>query len=462
MKKKLNRLFGLTMAAVLAAALAGCASGEGGGSRPSLQQGQEDGTDQASGTGQEAAADQSGNTENTGEEITLRVCWWGSQSRHDLTQQALDLYMKMHPNVKLEAEFTDWSGYWDKLATQAAGGGLPDIIQMDYSYLSQYAASKQLADLNDYLADGTIDRSQISDSIIESGTVDGGCYAVSLGSTAPMVLYDKETADAAGVTIPVHPTIEEYYDICQQIYDKTGIPSYYESGMTMIQYNARAMGKEIFSELMAGEAGAAQKHFEWVERLATAEFCIPADILSEKNPQVVDSMPINDLSTWNVFSFSNAFPSIYNACGGDRELGAFMYPVMSDNTAEPMYLKPAMFFSVTENSQYKEEAAKFVDWFVNSEECNEILKGERGVPANSQIAEMVKGLVNDTDKLAYDYVAEVNKVATAVDPPNPAGYSEVEAALTALVEDIRYGNKTGAEAAQEFVPNAQSILEAAK
>ena len=75
---------------------------------------------------------------------------------------------------------------------------------------------------------------------------------------------------------------------------------------------------------------------------------------------------------------------------------------------------------------------------------------------------MVKGLVSDTEKIAYDYVAEVNKIATPVDPPNPAGYSEVETKLMALVEDIRYGNKTGEEAAAEFIPEAQSILKEAE
>ena len=452
MKKK---WIALVMASVMVMTFAGCgSSGKGAGEENAVQS-----------TGQlppEEKEESESPDDEPAEEITLRVSWWGSQSRHDLTQQALELYMKNNPHVKIEAEFTDWSGYWDKLATQAAGGELPDIIQMDYSYLSQYASSKQLADLNGYLESGVIERAEISDSSIESGTVDGSCYAISLGSTAPMVLYDKATVEAAGVEIPLHPTMQEYYDICQEIYDKTKIPAYYESGMTTIQYNARAMGRNIFTDLADGKDEAAKKHFEWVEKFATAPFCIPADILSEKNPQVVDSMPINDLSTWNVFSFSNAFLSIYNACGGERELGAFMYPMDEEAGEEPMYLKPAMFFTITENSQYKDEAATFINWFVNSEEANEILKGERGVPANSKVAEKVKGLVSDTEKIAYDYVAEVNKIATPVDAPNPAGYSEVEAKLTALVEDIRYGNKTGEEAVAEFVPEASNILKEAE
>ena len=151
----------LLMAAVMAMSFTGCGTG--------TQEGK--GGENAASSAEPASPGEGEAEVSNGEsseEITLRVSWWGSQSRHDLTQQALELYMKDNPNVKVEAEFTDWSGYWDKLATQAAGGELPDVIQMDYSYLSQYASSKQLADLNGYLESGVIERSDISDSIIES------------------------------------------------------------------------------------------------------------------------------------------------------------------------------------------------------------------------------------------------------------------------------------------------------
>ena len=60
------------------------------------------------------------------EDITLRVAWWGNQVRNEGTTAMLDAYMEEHPNVKIEAEFADWSGYWDKLATQAASNNMPD------------------------------------------------------------------------------------------------------------------------------------------------------------------------------------------------------------------------------------------------------------------------------------------------------------------------------------------------
>lgn len=52
------------------------------------------------------------------EPVTLRVTWWGSQTRHDLTMAAIQKFEEKYSNIKVEPEFTSWDGYWSKLATR--------------------------------------------------------------------------------------------------------------------------------------------------------------------------------------------------------------------------------------------------------------------------------------------------------------------------------------------------------
>ncbi|MFL6561096.1 MAG: ABC transporter substrate-binding protein, partial [Bacillus sp. (in: firmicutes)] len=78
------------------------------------------------------------------EPVTLRIAWWGSQPRHDYTLEIIKMYEEKNPNVKIEAEYAAWDDYWKKLAPQAAANELPDIIQMDLSYFSQYAQNNQI------------------------------------------------------------------------------------------------------------------------------------------------------------------------------------------------------------------------------------------------------------------------------------------------------------------------------
>ena len=159
-----RRFLATALAALLAAAsLAGCGS-------------KSQGTDTQT-TGASSAAETGSTGSDTqaasGDKITLNLTWWGNQTRNDVTKKAADLYMSQNPNVDIKVEFTDWSGYWDKLSAMAAGGNMPDIIQMDYSYLNQYQKSGQLADLSEFISNGIIDTSKIPESIIESGSIDG-------------------------------------------------------------------------------------------------------------------------------------------------------------------------------------------------------------------------------------------------------------------------------------------------
>ena len=414
------------------------------------------GSSDASGTGSAATGDNSAAQAASGDKVTLSLCWWGNQTRNDVTKKAVDLYMEQNPNVEIKVEFTDWSGYWDKLSAMAAGGNLPDIIQMDYSYLQQYQQSGQLADLSQFIDSGVIDTSKIADSVIDSGSIDGTCYALSLGSNAPMMVYDKEIVEQAGVELPEQLTIEELYDIGQTIYEKTGVKTYYDGGINMMQIIARTQGSHLFDELAAGTKTASETHFANVDKFNKAESAISSDLLAEKNPDVVETKPIIDGTTWNDFSYSNQYISIANTAG--RDLGITMYPTTSDATTQPMFLKPNQFFSIAETSQNKEEAAKFLDWFTNSIECNNILMAERGIPVNSDVAEAIKPNVDENSQKVFDYIAEVSKIATPIDDPDPSGKGEIEAQAKTIVENLRYGDTDVAGAAEEFVTTSQKIL----
>ena len=48
-----------------------------------------------------------GKAEEDGDEIVeLTFAWWGSQIRHDRTQQEIDLFEEQNPNIKIRGEFS--------------------------------------------------------------------------------------------------------------------------------------------------------------------------------------------------------------------------------------------------------------------------------------------------------------------------------------------------------------------
>ncbi len=389
--------------------------------------------------------------------ITLNLYWWGNQIRNDVTQKAVELYMEQNPNIVIRTEFADWSGYWDRLSATAAGGNMPDIVQMDYSYLNQYQQNGLLADLTPFIEDGTIDVTNVPESIIASGSVDGRCYALSLGSNAPVMVYDPAITEAAGVTIPDQLTFDQLYEIGETIYEKTGVRTYFDGGINMMQILARSYGSHIFDELAAGDETTMLKHWTNVKRFNDSEASISPDLLSEKNPDIVETKPIVDGTTWNDFSYSNQFIAIVNAAG--RPLAMSMYPMPDDAVEQPMFLKPSQFFSIAETSAHKEEAAKFLDWFTNSVECNEILMAERGIPISTAVAEAIMPLVDENTQAIFEYIDAVGAIATPIDAPDPAGKGEIEAIGKTTAEDVRYNTYTPEEATADYVSRAHSILQ---
>ncbi len=399
-------------------------------------------------------ANDSKNTEDG--KVTISVYWWGNQVRNDLTQKAINLYMEEHPDIIINAEFADWSGYWDRLSATAAGGNMPDIVQMDYAYLESYVSNGLLTNLSPYIESGAIDTSDIPDSVLASGIVDDSVYGISLGNSAIMMGYDKDITDKAGVEIPLEVTLDELYAIGEEIYEKTGVATYFDGGINMLKMIARNSGSYMFDELAAGDDTSARRFFEEVQRFQDAPFAISPDILVEKNADIVELKPILDGTSWNDFCAVNQYVAVCNAAG--KDLGMLMYPKTDDSVAEAMYLQPSQYFTIAETSEHKEEAAAFVDWFINSEEANLILMGERGTPANTEVAAVLAENVDERTKAVFDFMDKVSEIAVPLDPPDPQGRGEIEAILKSTVEDMRAGALTPEEATEEFVARAQQIL----
>ena len=107
---KNKRIMSAAMAVLMAGSLAAC-----GGSASST-------ADSTAAESTSTAASTEATAESTDEPVTIRITWWGGQTRHDLTQQVLDLYTSEHPNVTFEAVPSGWDGYFEKLATDTATG----------------------------------------------------------------------------------------------------------------------------------------------------------------------------------------------------------------------------------------------------------------------------------------------------------------------------------------------------
>ncbi len=146
MRKRMKKIAALLLTGVMVAGLTACGGGDA--------------------KEEKAAKSSDGKT-------TIKITWWGGDTRHEYTQKLLDAYTAENPDVEFEATPAGWEGYFDKLSTQAASGSMPDIIQMDYLYIATYAKNNSLADLSEFVEDGTLDMSNVEESTLKTGEIDG-------------------------------------------------------------------------------------------------------------------------------------------------------------------------------------------------------------------------------------------------------------------------------------------------
>jgi multiple sugar transport system substrate-binding protein len=128
---------------------------------------------------------------------TLRVYWWGATDREKRTNATNALYMQRNSDIRIVGETVGWGDYWTRLATQAAGHNMADMIQMDHGYIYEYSRRHALLLLDPFVGK-ELDLSAFSEDSIAGGKVDGKIYGVSLGLNSTSLIYDRQSFEKLG------------------------------------------------------------------------------------------------------------------------------------------------------------------------------------------------------------------------------------------------------------------------
>ncbi|SFF31606.1 multiple sugar transport system substrate-binding protein [Paenibacillus algorifonticola] len=396
------------------------------------------------------------------EPITLRLAWWGSEFRNNATIQVIHRYEEQNPHINIEFEYSAFNEYWRKLAPYAAGNALPDIIQMDISYLSQYGTLDLLEDLEPYIQSGVIDASSISENNLSGGKLGDKLYGMNLGVNALFAYYDPEVFQASGMEPPAAAwTWDDFDQMGEQLKGKGFYLGTVLTPEQFFAYYLRQNGSSLFakdgSRLGYEDDQLFIDYFSRMQRLAKDKLIFSPDIwTSDINES--DRDPFYRGEALLGWGYSNQFISIVKSYG--KQLA--IVPLPGPDSKQGLFLKPGMFFSITKNSKNKEEAAKFISFFVNDLEANKLLKGERGVPISSKLKEQLKPFVEPELAQVFEYLDWVEKNSSPMDPPDPVGTAEVTTVLRELNDLLLFGKITPEEAAAEFRVKADGILASSK
>lgn len=389
------------------------------------------------------------------EPVTLRIAWWGGDTRHSYTQQVIDMYEAKYPNVTIEPEYASFDDYWKKLAPQAAANRLPDIVQMDISYINQYGSNGQLEDLKPYL-NSQIQVGDVNENVLSTGVINEKQYGIPLGVNVLGFQYDPELLKKAGVdSIPENWTWDQYKEIAAKA-KSAGL--YIDGSMAadvFFNYYLRTKGLALYNNdgsALGYEDDALFTDFFGMLSGLIKDGAVPTQDKLSQNKGVIEESDIVKGTGIGVWQWSNQYVALQIAVNRPMALAQMPGPDMEKG----LYMQPSMYWSVTSNSKVKEEAAKFVDFWINDPEANNLIKGERGVPISSKIKESVSSQLTDSGKQVFKFVADMEPTTSPMSPP--VGSPEVVALLTDLAEQMNFGKIDPAAAGAQFRKEANAIL----
>lgn len=407
------------------------------------------------------AAGGSGGSGGEDGSASLRLAWWGNPTRDENTQNVVDAYEEVEPDVSISLEPGEWSGYWDKLATQTAGGDFPDIVQMDEKYLAEYGERGALLDL----ADAGLDTSDFAPGSVETGELpDVGLAAITAGLNALAFLINPVVFEEAGVDIPDDTTWtwDDLIDTAVKITENTPDGTY---GMTqmgsvqgLFQVYVRQAGQDQYKDGEAGfDAETAAEWFEWAKKIQDTEAGPSASVSVEDSAQAMDQ----SLFATGKIGMTVAWSNQVVAHDGLVPEGVVVLrpPSMTGSAADAqLWYKASMYWSISARTPNPEAAVAFVDYLVNSPDAGKILSVERGVPGNLTVREAIVPDLDEPNMKAIDFLESVEDELGEAPEITPQGGGQFEDILTRACEDMLFGQTTTEEAGQRVLDDLASAL----
>ena len=402
------------------------------------------------------------------EPITIRIAWWGDTKRHDRYNTMMDAFQTMYPWITVEREYGTWNDYWDKLATQVAGGNAPDVMGMHQQYAADYINRNATLPLNDYIESGVIDTSKMSEAVLDGCTVDGKIVMLPMGITVTTFLVNKTMCDELGVALPAYGDMWTWSDMQNVSRDfrakakEAGKDLYFmmdRFAINEFMNYARGNGRDLYTE--DGKLGFTVEDVqEWYAYFndLRKEDCLPsADYVSEQSTKTLEQGAFANYEIAAIMVPVNQL-YLYVAQMPDTELLCAMMPTGNDGTKDA-YLEGAHWaIASTSDKAHQDAAALLIDFLENKEENWKTMLMDQGVPANQDMAAYISTLVSDVDALAIDFVNRTTEVVPGGFAYPPAGATEIKALFQEYQEYTMFGYSSVEEAAAAFYQGALDIL----
>lgn len=390
---------------------------------------------------------------------TMQLSFWGPASRNKLTQNAIKAFHQEHSNITVHSWYADFSVYFNQLNTQIASGSIPDLIQMDMSYVAQYVNEHELLDLTSFVNDKTIDLSDFDQGMLKNSEDNGVLYGISLGGNYECMVYDTTLVQQAGAgTPPTSWTWDEYATYAATISRALKSKNIYGSpdasgAIDMFEIWIRQQGKELWTPdgKVAFTVDDIASWFSYWDGMRKSGACAPAQIQAS----VTGSGPSASLLASGKAAFATGHSNQFSSYQALTQHPLALQTVPT-GTGPGNYLKPSMLMSISAKSKYAKDAATFINFLITDPKGVVAIGLDRGIPGSARARAALNPTLKAADKAVLAYASLVAGSGTTSPRTvlDPAGAGKVSTALSNVSQAIGFGKQSITAGANTFYQEA--------
>lgn len=334
--------------------------------------------------------------ENDGkyEECTLTFSWWGGESRHKATLEAIEAFEKKYPGITIKSTYGTWGNWEDSMATMFVTNTAPDINQINWNWITSYSANGEtFMDLN--IVSNILDLGQYSQSALDQCVAAGKLQAVPVSMTGRIFYWNKTTFDKAGIEIP--KSLEDLKKAGIEFKNKLGDDYYpialgeYDRMILMVYYLESVYGKPWVSD---GKLQYTQdeivKGLEFIQSLEDSHVTPSIKTILGDGADSLDKNPkwMNGIYA-GIFEWDSSASKFQKALANGQEFVVGEY-FKDMGKYQGGYSKVSLGFAISETCQHPKEAAMFLNFLLNEDEGTTIMASERGIPLSTAALENCK------------------------------------------------------------------------
>lgn len=454
MKKQRRRLWAAVLAGAISISAAGC--------MPTAKTTEKQLQLEASTAAEKAVEDQKVQQKeievDTTTSITLRMNWWGGDSRHQATLAAIEKFQEKYPNITVTPEYEAFNGHEEKIALGIKSGNAADVMQLDWSWIPTYSPNgDNFYDLNQ--VSNILDLDNFSQEDRDIFTINGKLNAIPISKTGRVFCWNKTTFDMIGVEIP--DTLDELMAVGKafESYD----PAYYplvtkelDRAFLMIYYLQCKYGKDWVKD---GTPQYTQEEiaegFDFLKSLEENHVIPTLEKIAGDGADLIDTN-VNwiDGHYAGIFLYDTSVVKHAEAVK-DGEFIIGDYIEMGDYHGG--FVKVNQAFGISATTSHPAEAAALIQFMLAEKEGVEALGDTRGVPANKAGLSMLD--------LSGSQVAEANEKAVAwskfqMDPTfERSSFTGADGTFFNALQLSSYGEADSAACAQMVLEGLAEELE---